>query len=259
MRLLTFSILLGLMVSNPLSTLAQTADLVGSVLVRGKNVRGTDRTKIPLSRKRFYLFAGGLAKNKDIIDRIRASEITSRDCFYTGLQASPCFIAWLKQENCESPFCRGVKREDIQGVKEFESAYAKGLTAYRNKPDLALSWMINNLPVDLTSGFYRQQRSLVEKLTESRKALQTILSTGAGAEATFAGVPVLGKSTKYMVSNLVPVEIDNKSYTWVCEVDVRPAKPTSLILALPLDPKRKNCVLIEKELKVCSVEACDKK
>ncbi len=251
-------VFLGFFVSVHSVASAQAEPAVGSIVVRAKNVRGSQRAKIPLSRKRFYLFAGGLADNKDLVDSIRAAEITSRDCFYNSLKASPCFISWLNEGNCESPFCRAIKREDIKGVKEFESAYAKGLVAYRNKPDLALSWMINNLPPDLTSGYYRQQRSFVEKITASRKPLQTILSTAAGAEATFAGVPVTGKSTKYLVSNILPVEIDKKAYTWACEIDVQAAKPSNLILALPLDPKRKNCVLVEKELKTCSVEACNK-
>lgn len=258
MRLKTVCICLGLILTASSFAFAQADTSVGSIVVRGRNVKGPDKTKIPLSRKRFYLFPGGLADNADLIEGIRAAETTSRDCFYSNLKASPCFIAWLQEGNCESPFCRAVKREDIAGIKEFELAYAKGLATYRNKPDLALSWMFNNLPSDLASGYYRQQRSFVEKVTQAKKPLQTILSTAAGAEANFAGVPVTGKSTKYFVSNIVPVEIGNKAYTWACEIDVQPAKPTTLILALPLDPKRKNCVLVEKELKVCSTDSCKK-
>lgn len=237
---------------------AQAQQSLGSIVVRARNVKGTDKTRIPLARKRFYLFPGGLRENQPLLDRLKTAELTSRDCFYTGLQASPCFIKWLQQENCESPFCRSVKREDIQGVKEFEAAYAKGLTAYRNRPDIALSWILNNLPPDLVTAYYRHQRGIIDKALGQQKALQTSMTT-SGAEATFPGLTVTDKSSKYLVSNILPVEIDDKSYVWACEIDVQPNKPAALLLALPLDPKRKNCVLFANPLRVCSTQACEKK
>ncbi len=250
---------IGLLASVHLPTMAQGDPAFGSVVVKGRNVKGVDKAKIPLSRKRFYLFSGGLAENKDLIDGLTTAETISRDCFYAGLKASPCFIEWLKQGNCESPFCRAVKREEIAGVPEFQAAYTKGQAAYAKRPDLAVGWLLNNMPSEITSGYYRQQRALVERLIATRRPIQSILSTAAGAEAVFAGVPVTGKSTKYVISNVLPVEIDNKVYTWACEIEVRMGKPSSLILALPLDPKRKNCVLVEKDVKVCSVGACERK
>jgi|CXWL01.1.fsa_nt_gi hypothetical protein len=258
MRLIPVAILFALLTVTVPPAAAQGQQNAGSIVVKGRNVKSTDKTRIPLARKRFYLFAGGLRENQALLDRLKSTEITSRDCFYVGLQASPCFISWLKEENCESPFCRAIKREDIPGVKEFETAYAKGLAAYRNKPDIALTWILNNLPSDLVTAYYRYQRSIITKVLAGQKPLQTSMTT-SGAEATFPGVPVAEKSSKYLISNILPVEIDGKSYVWACEIDVQANKLAALPLALPIDPKRKNCVLFANDLRVCSTQACAKK
>ena len=42
-----------------------------------------------IKRKRFYLFRGGLAENKPLVDRIKTATPTSRNCFYCNAQASP--------------------------------------------------------------------------------------------------------------------------------------------------------------------------
>lgn len=258
MRLIPVAILFALLTVAVPPDAAQGQQNAGSIVVKGRNVKSTDKTRIPLARKRFYLFAGGLRENQALLDRLKSTEITSRDCFYVGLQASPCFISWLKEENCESPFCRAIKREDIAGVKEFETAYAKGLAAYRNKPDIALTWILNNLPSDLVTAYYRYQRSIITKVLAGQKPVQTSMTT-SGAEATFPGVPVAEKSSKYLISNILPVEIDGKSYVWACEIDVQANKLAALPLALPIDPKRKNCVLFANDLRVCSTQACPKK
>src|SRR6187397_2834764 len=84
----------------------------GRIKVDGKQER--------LKRKRFYLFRGGLAANKALIDRMRTAEFVSRDCFYCRMGASPEFRAWLKAEDCESPFCRAITADDAAKVPEFK-------------------------------------------------------------------------------------------------------------------------------------------
>ena len=234
----------------------QTPEATGTILVKGLGVKGKDRGARPLARKRFYLFQGGLAENQPLIDKIKGLQVTSRDCFYVGLKASSCFIAWLKAENCETPFCRVIKRGDIAGVPEFESAYAKGLPLYGGKPDVALAWILNNMPAELVSGYYRHQKSVVDRVLTGSKPTQSAMSTSTAAEATFVGLSAGEKSTKYLVSNILPVEIDDKGYIWACEVDASRGKITTLPLSL--DPKRKNCTLIVSELKACTSEICKK-
>src|SRR5688500_4942913 len=90
----------------------------GRVKIDGKQER--------LKRKRFYLFRGGLDANKALVERIRTAEYTSRDCFYCKLNASAEFRAWLKVEDCESPFCREISGADSTKVPEFRAALEKG-------------------------------------------------------------------------------------------------------------------------------------
>jgi hypothetical protein len=226
----------------------------GAIVIKAKNIKGADKARSILARKRFYLFSGSLKDNQPLIDRIKAADIVSRDCYYSGVGASGCFIAWLKQENCESPFCRPVKQEDIARVPEFKTAYDKGLVSYAKRPDLALSWIIDTLPAPLSIGFYRQEHSVIDKILGTQKPLQSIMSTSTAVEATFVGIAAGAKPTKFTISNVLPVEIDNKSYVWTCEVDVTAAKTTAL--PLTMDASKKNCVIVTKDLKTCSTGGC---
>lgn len=244
------------LLTGSVGAVAQVTVSAGTVVVKGALVKGKDKRRA-LDRKRFYLFKGGLTENQPLIDRIRAAKITSRDCYYVGLKASPCLLAWLREENCETPFCRKVKREDIAGVPEFQAAYDKGMTLYSRKSDVAVSWLLNNMPASLVSGYYRQQKSLVATILGDLKPVQSTMTTSTAAEGNFVGVATGDKPTKYLVSNLLPIEMDDKSYVWACEIDVSRNKIASLPLSL--DPKKKGCVLVVNELKVCTAETCVKK
>lgn len=235
---------------------AQVPDGTGTIVLKGLGVKGKNRTIRPLARKRFYLFTGSLVENKPLLDRLKTLEVNSRDCFYVGLKASPCFLAWLREENCETPFCRVIKRDEIAGVPEFETAYAKGLPLYGGKPDVALGWILNSMPNELVSGYYRHQKAVLGRALADLKPSQSAMSTSTAAEATFVGLSAGERSSKYLISNVLPVEIDDKSYIWACEADVSRGKIT--VVPLSLDAKRKNCVLIVNDLKACTSESCKK-
>src|ERR1043165_5563668 len=102
---------------------AQTQQTRTSLIVKTKMSIGGK--KIELSRKRFYLFRGGADVNKALIDRIKAALYTSRDCFYCAKKASPEYIAWLRADDCESPYCRTITADDVTKVREFADAYKK--------------------------------------------------------------------------------------------------------------------------------------
>ena len=61
-----------------------------------------------LSRKRFFLIKGSLEENKTLVQSIEQRSVMSRDCYYRSIGASEAFIAWLKQSDCESVYCREV-------------------------------------------------------------------------------------------------------------------------------------------------------
>ncbi len=83
-----------------------------------------------LPRKRFFLIKGSLADNKTLIEKIRQSGIMSRECYYRDRGASEALIKWLKENECDSIYCREIEAKYLSGndaVPEFEGAYNQGL------------------------------------------------------------------------------------------------------------------------------------
>jgi hypothetical protein len=229
----------------------------GSLEVSGRVKIGGKQEK--LTRKRFYLFRGGLQENSALLERIRSAEIMSRDCYYNQAKASPEFICWLQAEDCESPFCRTASAEEIQIVPEFKVAYQKGVTQFRGKTTVAKDWLVTNLAPNLVSGFYMQKRSLVEKILAGLKPLQSAMTDTVSVKSIFIDIPV-GSSRKFTVSNILPIEIGSKSYVWSCEVNIDPGKTAKLNLQVPEAGKTvKNCEVVVKDLKVCTTGKCEQK
>jgi hypothetical protein len=240
-------------------TLAQDR---GSVEVTGRVRIGSKVEKI--KRKRFYLFRGGLADNKALVDRIKAATPISRSCFYCNAKASPELIAWLAAEDCESPFCRAVTTEDVSKVPEFKAAYQKGLTQFRNKPDVAAKWLTTNLSPNIRDGFYRQQKSLTETILGGVKPLQSSMTDSVSVRAVFIDIdvkPPAGKTTEtFLITNVVPVDVGSKSYVWACEIDIGAAKKATLALQVPDAGKTvRRCEVIVRDLPVCTSGTCPAK
>jgi hypothetical protein len=235
---------------------------LGSLELSGRVKIGSKQEK--LTRKRFYLLKGGLDENKALIDRLRAAEIRSRNCYYSEAKASPQFICWLKQENCESPYCRSVEADEIETVPEFKAAYQKGLTDYKGAKDVARNWITTNLPPILSSGFYHERRKLTDTLLGGLKPLQSSMTDSVTVRAIFIDIPITpaaGKKTEtFLVSNIVPIEFGDKSYLWACEVEIGTEKPASMRLSVPEGTKPvKNCEVFVRDLKICNSEGCPDK
>ncbi len=257
------------MPSNRVILLLALCVLAGAALVEGQD-RGmlevTGRVKVggkieKIKRKRFYLFRGGLEANKTLVDNIRASRPVSRDCFYCNAKASPELIAWLKAEDCESPFCRAIGADDVKKVPEFQAAYQKGLRQFRNKPDVATKWLTTNLDATLRDGFYRQQRSQTDTILGAIKPLQSSMTDSVSVRAIFIDVPFnlpAGKTTEtFLISNVVPVEIGDKSYVWACEVEIGASKKVTLAVQVPEPGKTvRKCAVIVRDLAACTGGSC---
>lgn len=229
-------------------------ELSGRVKIGGKQEK--------LSRKRFYLLKGGLEENRSLVDRLRAAEIRSRNCYYSEAKASPQFICWLQKENCESPYCRSVKADEAERVPEFKAAYQKGLSEYKGAKDVALTWITTNLAPTLTSGFYQERRKLTDTLLSGLTPIQSSMTDSVTIKATFIDIPIAsaGKSETFLVSNIVPIEFGEKSYLWACEVEIGTEKPASMRLLVPEGNKPvKNCEVFVRDLKICNTEACPDK
>ena len=205
----------------PLSAAPQAAP--GSLEVNVKNVK-IDGKPAKLSRKRFYLIPGGLAENSALLTRIKGAEITSKNCYYKGIQASDQYICWLQAENCESPFCRVVdghylEATDKLAVPEFIAAYNKGLPLYKGNTTIARQWLLTNMPDALVNGYYRQQQKVLGTVLAGLRPLQSSMTDTAGIRTTFLDIALPGTAgkSKYLVSNVLPIEIGDKSYV----LDVR--------------------------------------
>ena len=212
-----------------------------------------------LARKRFYLFRGGIKDNPELMGRLRKAEIKSRDCFYTQMKASSQYICWLQAANCESPYCRTVAADDIPRVPEFLTAYNAGLTKFRGLKTVADDWILTNMPETLVSGFFRERRALTTSLIGNTQIVQSTMTDGAAVVATFIDIPITlpkdKKTETFLVSNIQPLEIGNKSYIWACEVEIGVEKKAPLALPDPTKPP-KTCEVIVRDLPACKTESC---
>lgn len=232
------------------AVLAQpAAQGAGSILWRGASIKGPN-ARLALARKRFFLYKGSLANNEALVKALTAIEVTSRDCFYSEAKASPCLIKWLEEENCESPFCRKVIEADLTRVPEFKAAYDKGLLQYAKRPDLALEWIFDSMPSVLLSGFPLKRRAVLDDLAKRFPFIRQI-STTASAEGRFVGLaPGI-----YTVTNLLPIEINQGSYVWIAQAEIKPGQLNATLVP-SLAAKRDKWVYVRKDLKRCSTAEC---
>lgn len=249
-------------VITTLTAVAAWSQSVGTIEVSGRVKIGGKQEK--LSRKRFYLFRGGLETNRALVDRMKTASFTPRDCFYCTKKASPELISWLKAGDCESPFCRSITAEEAAKVPEFAAAVQKGLRQYRNRPTVAREWLITNLSADLLSGLYRERKASLTQILGPVKPAQSSMTDSSSVVAIFVDVPVnpsAGKTTEtWLVSNVVPIEFKGNSYLWACEVEATATKKVKLNLQVP-DPGKtvRKCEVIVKPLPECSAAACPAK
>ncbi|MBX3291602.1 MAG: hypothetical protein KF881_01780 [Acidobacteria bacterium] len=257
MRGVLFIIFLLLLPVSPCSVFAQET---GALDVTGRVRIGKAQEKIV--RKRFYLFKGGLTANKDLVERIKNSQSTTRDCFYCGLKASSEYINWLRAEDCESPYCREITEADVAKVPEFQAAYTKSLRQYGNRPAVARKWLTTNLAPELRDGFYRSHKADLAKVLGDQKPLQSSMTDSVSVRATFIDLPIAAgaKNETYLISNILPIVIKDKSYIWICEADVNSAKRTNLVLQVPDGDKPvRRCEVIVRDVPQCKEGTCSAK
>lgn len=209
-----------------------------------------------LSRKRFYLVKGSLEQNKSALDAGVQRPVISRDCFYTKLGASPEFIAWLREGECESVYCREIDEQFIAGpraVREFAAAYAAGEKEL-GSGNTARKWLTNNLPSQLRGGFYKEQQSSLTQLIKQAELLSgaPVLSvmTDRNGTAYFTDL----EPGTYVLTSFLPVEVGQMADSWNCEVQIKVGDIATEKPYLVSNRKDRNvkCVAVEKPLPVCN-------
>ena len=255
-------IITGLIVLSSLAILcfAQTpnlpSDARGVIRLRvrvkvGNSTRG-------LSRKRFFLIKGSLEQNKSVLESINQRPVITRDCYYRGAGASEQLINWLRENDCESVYCREIEEKDLEGTAappEFISALAAGEKEFGSR-QLALKWLAVNIPEKLRDPFYKNRRTEIDSITTQAETTSgaKVLSvmTDRNGTAYFTDL----EPGTYTLSNVVPIELDAATAMWNCEMQVKPGdlateKPFQISNRTDRNVK---CVAVEKPMPVCDVQ-----
>ena len=231
----------------------QTARGVVRLKVRYKSAASTK----DLPRKRFFLIKGSLDDNKSLLEIIKQTTPGSRECYYRSKGASAALIKWLRDNDCESVYCREIEEKYLSGsaaVPEFQAAYDQGLRDFKS-PELARRWLTVNLSVDIRAGFYNQRQQAIDALvTQAEGATKMrVMSVMTDRKGT-AYLTDIEPGT-YTISNLVGSETEKTSILWACEKEVKAADlavamKRPFTLSNEKDPKMK-CEIVERPLPVC--------
>ncbi|HEY6189561.1 MAG TPA: hypothetical protein VIW80_18050 [Pyrinomonadaceae bacterium] len=202
---------------------ATTPQTPTGVLIRLRvrpRVEGKERG---LARKRFFLIRGGRAENQALIENLERSQPPSLECYYRSIGASEALIRWLKENDCESVYCREIDESDTEGqqaVPEFQAALAQGRKEFGSL-ELARKWLTVNLREEIRSGFYKRQQETLRAFIKQAEAVSKsrVLSvmTDRNGTAYFTDLA----PGAYVISNLVPAELAGKGHLWNCELKVK--------------------------------------
>ena len=256
-KIIAIGVLLLLAVAGASQTTSPPQDARTVIRLKVRVAEGTKAAG--LQRKRFFLIKGSREQNKALIASIEEQPVLSRDCYYRSQGASEPLISWLKENDCESVYCREVEPKNIEGaaaVLEFQRAVAAGEKEFGNR-ELARKWITMNLANELRNGFYkRQQQSLQAFLTQAESLSQVKVGsvmTDRNGTAYFTDV----EPGEYIISNILPAEFGNKNLFWNCSITIkRDDLGTTQFLIVNQGNKdrrdaRNNCVSVEEPIPVC--------
>jgi hypothetical protein len=237
------------------STSQTSGPTSGRGVVRLKvRVKEGDKNK-NLGRKRFFLIKGTLKDNDSWIQMVAQQGPLSRECYYRQIGASTQLLKWLRDNDCESPYCRELEIKDVDGpeaVPEFQRAVAEGEAEFKSR-ETARRWATVHLPEKIRDGFYKaNQQRLLALLAEAERVsgskAQSVMTDRLGT-AYFTDL----EPGSYVISNLLPVEVGTSFVTWNCEVQVKVGDiaTTKPFMISNRTERNVKCVGIEKPPPAC--------
>ena len=139
-----------------------------------------------------------------------------------------------------------------KAVPEFAMALAAGEKEFENS-EIARKWLVTNIPSKLREGFYLDRRTAIQALLKQAEALsgsQVIsVMTDRNGTAYFTDL----EPGSYVLSNLLPFELGQRTLSWNCDVLVKPGDIATEKPYLVSNTKDRTvkCVAAEKPLTVC--------
>jgi len=209
-----------------------------------------------LSRKRFFLIKGSLEENQALIERLVQTPLLQRECYYRSIGASEALIRWLKENDCESVYCREIEPQDTEGslaVPEFQTAMAQGKKEM-GSVELARKWITVNLSEEIRSGFYKKQQEALNRFIKQAEGASHAKVTSAMTDRNGTAYFTDLAPGTYVISNIIPTETGNNSILWNCELKVKAGELGAERPFLISNQAGGNvkCVGIEKPLLPCN-------
>jgi hypothetical protein len=176
-----------------------------------------------LARRRFYL--SSCPFNLDKLSTV--GRAPSRHAYYSGIKASPQLIRWLEDNNCDTIYCRELRREEVTCkatdaacVPELTRAYTEALRKLKSDEELARKWVTNYEPLsapELRTGFYREKAKWLDAVVKAAEqaggllpgTIRTAMTDRRGVAYFYDLCP-----GTYYISNLAPAEVEGESIVW---------------------------------------------
>jgi hypothetical protein len=181
----------------------------------------TNPKKLALARKHFYLYSAPF----NLANKVNLKTAPMLKAYYNGVGASPQFIEWLAENNCETIYCRELTAAEVtcadssKCVPEFISAYRNALGKLNGNQELARKWITNYEPLSLAklrTGFFEAKTEWLKRAVEA-------IEKGAGNDSRIRST-ISDKDGNaffydlcpgtYYISSIAPIDVTGAELFW---------------------------------------------